>query len=303
MTQPNALLEESTTSILATVNAASGMAAWTDEKRKEYSKLFGDRSEVAQYILVATAAKIWAKASRIGYVSGKHNRSLVSKANSSLVSAEWATVQFNMRLPHGDRKQEDLLKIADDRADEILRDLPPIRKAMSVISPELAAIAERIDAIEAEGTRITERLEELTEPIVARTYDRKMPLGDFLDMIDKRESDRLAALVRLKKITEEGGQLKTSLAKGLYAGVPGLTEAVVDVVAQHVQRSTALSEVTRRVDERVRFGDCPEAIQLLSQFEKDEAAIPTDLKKKITAACAALQLGTGKAKRAKKGAK
>lgn len=72
--------------------------------------------------------------------------------------------------------------------------------------------------------------------------------------------------------------------------MPGLAEAVVDVIQQHLDRSKALDAMSRRVEEQVRFGDSDAALELLRHFEADESRISDNVKASFDDALKKLKL-------------
>jgi hypothetical protein len=89
---------------------------------------------------------------------------------------------------------------------------------------------------------------------------------------------------------EELQEMEIRISKALYAGIPGISDAIIKVINEHYERITALGNMCRRVSERVAFGDSAEALSLLSFFEKDEATVSDTIQAEFDAALVKLNL-------------
>jgi hypothetical protein len=73
------------------------------------------------------------------------------------------------------------------------------------------------------------------------------------------------------------------------------------LILDHFEKANAFSNMSRRVCEKVQFGDSEAALELLQTFEKDEVTIREDVRVQFDRALSTLKLaGTNKkAKRLK----
>ena len=130
-----------------------------------------------------------------------------------------------------------------------------------------------------------------------------MTIKALRKMVSDREDKRVAILAEMEKLGKEGQELEDIVARRLYKGLPGLSDAIVDVVQQNLDRAIVLDTTARRVEEKVLFGDSEAALGILQVFERDEATVGDAVKAKFSAAMEALKAATGKPARAKKGPK
>jgi hypothetical protein len=73
----------------------------------------------------------------------------------------------------------------------------------------------------------------------------------------------------------------------------------VEVIKSHIDRSVALDEVSRRVEEQVRFGDSEAAVSLLSHFEQDEVNIGDTIRSQLAEALNKLKISVRGPKKSK----
>jgi hypothetical protein len=127
-----------------------------------------------------------------------------------------------------------------------------------------------------------------------------MTIGEFLANVKTRENERQRLIRRMNDIADEGRRLEAEISKTLFAGLPGLSEAVIDVIRNHVEQAIAFDATCRRVEEQVKFGNSAAAVELLRHFEKDELKVSEDVKARFDAALEALKVTSkSKAKKAK----
>jgi hypothetical protein len=93
---------------------------------------------------------------------------------------------------------------------------------------------------------------------------------------------------------QTGIELDNQINKALYLGLPGLSDAVIKVVADHLERAVAFDQTTRRVTEKVLFGDSEAAMELLKGFERDEVTVSDNIKAEFSAAMLKLGIAAGK---------
>jgi hypothetical protein len=102
---------------------------------------------------------------------------------------------------------------------------------------------------------------------------------------------------QMNELGEDGAKLEDAINKTLYAGLPGLSEAVIQVIQDSIDRYRNFDTMSRRVEEQVRFGDNEAAMNILSNFEKDEVTVSDKVKAEFSEAMNKLKAAV------KKGAK
>jgi len=273
------------------------METWSDEKRSDFVKTFEKRSAAARFILELTAQAIMSTASRRKFISAKHVNQ-VEKANTVTRHCGY---HRDIEKESG-RTYEDLHKIAEQQADAVLKGLPPLKKAVQIIDPDTAKKIDQRDKLIVKGKKLRDELVELAEPIKMGEIDQNMTVGEFRKMVKTRERRQKTLIDTLEEVAKEGNELENAINKALYAGLPGLSDAVVKAINDCYGRSTALDATTRRVAEQVKFGDSAAAMDILRRFEKDEAEVSDEIKAEFQDALKKLKLAgakkRGKAKKA-----
>jgi hypothetical protein len=199
----------------------------------------------------------------------------------------------------GGRTVAELEKVAEERAKEIVSNLPPLRTAVQILDKTTAKKLDRVDALKKKGKDLSDQLNEVSGSINMADMDQNMSIGEFRAMIHERDKKRRELAHQLQEIGKEGSRLETEIDAFLVKGVPGLSEALVEVIKQHKERAEGLSSTTRRVVEQIQFGDCKEAMGMLKTFETDETKGSAEIAAKFTDALRQLKLSR-KQLRAKK---
>jgi hypothetical protein len=106
----------------------------------------------------------------------------------------------------------------------------------------------------------------------------------------------------MEEVGKEGSALDIDINKALYKGVPAIHRAVVKVIQQHIDRAHMFGQLSRRIEEKVLYGDSKEATDLLSRFEKDELEVSEGIKAEFSKTVEALGLTGLRGKKSKKGA-
>lgn len=284
------------------------MANWSESNKKDFVKTFNDRVKVSRYILQATASLALGKAVERKYVGEKQARKLKAEFGGidrygynsyGLMGSEFAVV--NHREDGnliGSRPVDELNKISADRAQEILKQLPPLQKAVQIISTDLSKKITDRDNIVEKGKNLTEKLVELSEPIAMSEVDQKMTIAAFRQMVKDTEKKRSKLVEEINELTKDGVELDKEINKALYAGLPGLSDAVVNAISSMMEKSKALDQLGRRVGEKVMFGNSEAALELLRTFESDETKLSDDIKLELATAMDKLKLAVaGKKKK------
>lgn len=278
------------------ISGTEQMAEWSDEKKADFVKTFEKRSYAARVILEMTADSILNTASSRKFISDKH----VGQVDRSTTVSQYCGYHRDLEEVTG-RTHAELYKIAEEQAKAVLKGLPPLKKAVQIIDPATAKKIDQRDKLIAKGKKLRDELVELAEPIEMAELDQSMTVGEFRKMVKDRERRQKRVVDTLEEVAKEGNQLENAINKALYAGLPGLSDAVVKSVQDCYDRSSALDATTRRVGEQVKFGDSAAAMDILRRFEKDEAEVSTEIKAEFQDALKKLKLAaTRKRKTTKK---
>lgn len=294
------ILEQSPAEMLAKVSNSS-IALWSDDKKKEFVDLFDRRSRTAQYLLKKTALIIIEKAHYKHFIGIRVYGELSEKASAVGLHDRRANHYDPKSI--GGRSMDELDTIAGERAKLILDELPPITKAVEIIDPVTAKLMKEQEKLIQTLKELRSELNLLPTTVSMREVDSTMSIGAFLEHIEAIEDKRAKVVQKMQKVGAKGQELDNVINKKLYNGLPGLSEAVVNVVTQYLDRSTGLNAVTRRVEEKVKFGDDAGAVELLKGFEKDEVTISDSVKAEFSAALEKLNLLGAKSKKALAGPK
>jgi hypothetical protein len=280
-TDPTAMMRQ------ATQAGSDAMATWSDYRRKEFCTTFEARTRAARYILAQTARIVIEKATK-SHIAGVQARDEVSPDYRDAIKFR---IQHDQEDKNGrrngvigGRSTEDLCALAEARADKILEDLPGVRKAMSILQPDVVKMIDARDALKKKGQVLLDRLNEISQPVALSDVDQNMTIGALRKFAKEREKTRRDLVTNLNEVGEEGTALDEQINKKLYKGVPGLHEAVVQVANSHMEKSKMFEEMTRRVQEKVMFGDSAAAQDLLKHFEQDELAISDAVRAELKAA-------------------
>lgn len=273
-----------------------GIVSWSEEKKKDFVNVFEHRSKCTQYILLKTAIVVLDRAQSRRFISRKHISDIEEISTHHLARHDY---QCGYVFMVGDRNAGDLDKIAVERAESVLNELPPLRKAVQVISTETAKKIDEREVLLKKAKDLKTKLEDLNSVIRMADVDQKMTVGDFREMVKERERKRKSLAQELANVGEKGCEVDKVINKALYEGLPGLSDAVIKVVKNYVDRARALEAVTRRVEERVLFGDSTAALELLKGFEKDELEVEDSVKNEFREALEKLNVA-GKRLRGKK---
>lgn len=273
---------------LATSLNQDAIATWSDEKRKDFVRVFEDRVRATRYILLATANIVLNRATEKQFITQYHIQAL--RASTRIPDQEYDKGHHVYRV--GGRPSSELDEIAKAKADEIISKLPGLSAAVRIISPAIAADIEKKNNLRKKGTKLFEETEILAQPVNMAELDQTMSLGDFREFVRKRDRDRRRKCDELDEIGKEIKELETRINAFLYKGLPGLSDAVIDVVKSYVEQVTAFDTLNRRVAEKVLFGDSEAALDLLRGFEKDEVEVSEGIKAKFDAALEVLKVSS-----------
>lgn len=294
------------------------MSDWSDEKKKEFAGLFKKRSTVARIICAITVSK-FAKMCRSRHFISDYHLAKLKRSHGWSPDLEYK-YDYGNQVRDAGRDWDEIMRLADDRAKALIRELPPLKKAVQVIDPETAKMLAKIERLEKKAETEKQALEELPTSINMEDDEyQDLTIRQFRVQVKELFDERKKLFKSMNKAGEEAQKLEIQVSKKLYKGLPGLSDAVVEVLKAQLERTTALDQMQRRVTEQVLYGDSEAATGLLKQFETDETAVSDELKGKLNAALATLKasvkalpskrkkttkaLSGGKKKAAKKGSK
>lgn len=285
------------------------MIAWSEEKKKDFTVKFSERARVSQYIMALTAELVVQEAKAKQFISDKHLGGMQYRDTSSklrdrrekpIITGSYYNESYFDTV--GGRQTDELRKIAKDRADQILANLPELQAAVEIISPEISKAIEKRDSLLDQGKKLFKLAEEVSGSLNMADVDQKMSVGEFREFVKARHKKRRDLLYKMEEVGKEAQSLENKINRFLYAGLPGLSQAVMDVINNLFEKVTALGTLNRRVEEKVMFGDSAAAVTLLQSFEKDELAVSDEVKSQFDRALEALKVaGAKKVKALKKG--
>lgn len=259
------------------------MAGWSEAKKNEFTELFEKRTRVALYLCEITVSKLANMAKARHFISDYH-LAKVQRSHSWTPEQEYKYT-YHHKIENCGRDYNEILRIADERARTLLSELPPLKKAVQVIDAETAKKIEKIDKLKKKAAILQEELEQLPTQIDMEDEEfQDMTVRQFRAQVKELFDSREKLVKSINKMGGEAHTLEVAVAKALYKGLPGLSDAVLDVIRAHLDRKVVLDQMQRRVTEQVKFGDSDAATELLAQFEKDEAAVSEELKDKLNAA-------------------
>lgn len=285
---------------LVKAGSTDAMTLWTDEKRGDFVKVFEGRSRASKYILAHTASELIGTALRRQFV-GRRAWDRFQDAHKAILSAVRTLADGEMyKLDYnhpqyrciGGRTIDELNAIAEKRAEEIFANLPSLKQAVQVIRPE---VSKKIDALEKLREKMKKLVEEVDDPALSAELrlsqvDQDMTIAAFRVMVKARVEKRRKIIHTLEETSKEAKELDDEIAKDLYAGIPEIQEAILDVAKKHYEQAAAMGAMTRRVEEHVKFGDSQAAVDIVKRFEQDEAAVSPNIKKEFDDALARLKL-------------
>jgi hypothetical protein len=175
----------------------------------------------------------------------------------------------------GKRNSDELITVAKENAIRLMKELPPLQKAVKIIKPDTAKMIDRRDELLKKGQKLADELSDLCEEKSLSDYDQKMTIGNFQKMLIQQGDQKRTIVTELDKIGLEGTDLEKQIDKDLYGGIPGLSDALVNIINGLIDKCVSLGQLSRRVHEKVMFGDSKQALEILQNFERDELELST----------------------------
>lgn len=256
------------------------ITTWSDDRRKEFSATFQQRLTSSRFILLKTAHNLARLANERGFLPHK----VSSKFEYPTIAPD-AGCGYNM---YGGRQHDELSEIACTRAADMLTALPSLRNAVNVVDAAVARMMDERDGKKARCEELRAEISDLEEEKSLSDYDQNMKLGDFVSMLKDQTKKRNRLLLEVNEIAKEAYELDRKIDRALGDGIPGLTEAIVEMIQSLIDKCNALEQVGRRVHEKVMFGDSSEAMSILSSFEEDEKVVNDNVKDALKDAVAKL---------------
>ena len=271
-----------------------GMASWDTPRRLAFVKTLEERGNVHAALAMLEVEALLDIAESRHFISRKHRNEISEKtAKSHFRLDNWQNLlnYYGTRDRYSQefcgRSKSELDQIAGDSAKAIAKNLPKLADAVRVID---AATADKID--EARKLRVQldtheANLEELTTPMVLTEFAKQNPkalASEFVSIVEDRAAKAKKLAETMNELGKKGMGLQTQIDKALYEGLPGLSEAVVELAVEKIKSVSALPQMMRRVSETVQFGDSTQATTMLSTFEKDELKLDDSIKEKFAAA-------------------
>jgi hypothetical protein len=271
MTQQDPTIE---TQALA-INDKGELASWSENKREGFLKTYRERTFAAISIAVTTATMFRSKACEHNFISAKHT----SKIDNKYADLEASYVYYRQ----SGRSNTELQMLAKERAADIYAQLPPLRKAVQLIDAKTTQLIDDSAKLRKKAQVSADALGELQTEFNMDEYE-DMTVKAFKKMVSDTAKKKKQLYETMQECGAQAHRIDARVAKALYAGLPGISEACVGVIEEHLDKARGLLQLVRRVEEKVRYGDSEAACTLLSGFEKDELQVSEDTRTKIKSA-------------------
>lgn len=274
-----------------------GMASWDTPRRLAFVKTLEERGNVHAALAMLEVEALLAIAESRHFISRKHRNEISEKtAKSHFRLDNWQNLlgYYGTRDRYSQPSQEfcgrsksELGQIAGDSAKAIAKNLPKLADAVRVID---SVTADKIDEARKLRTQLDTHeatLKELTTPLVLTEFAKENPkalASEFVSIVEGRAAKAKTLVETMNGLGKKGMELQTQIDKALYEGLPGLSEAVVELAVEKIKSVSAMPQMMRRVSETVQFGDSTQATAMLSTFEKDELKLDDSIKEKFAAA-------------------
>lgn len=285
---------------LATLEGET-LTTWSDDKKKAYCTLLDQRTRVARFILVRTAQIILQTAENKRFISARHSARYARRGVEDNVYDELSPQTPNGwrydKSAVGGRSVTSLEQIAHVRAKEVLSNLPPLQQAVRIISPDTADMIRKLEKLQADVEPVKKELDDQSRVIRLSELPQDMTIGQFRKLAHERERRCQTLVSKLNNMTHQATSLDEQINKALFAGLPGLSDAVIDTVESYYDQALALEQAMRRIEEQVKYGDSEAALSVLRQFEQDEAVISSNVAARFKDALDKLKLSVEKGRK------
>lgn len=297
--------QSSTALLLASENMETGidnLHKWSDERRMKFSETFKARSQVTQYLLLQTAESFLGRAKDKYFIGRTRIIKEFGSEYPHFFSPRSNRFYFDQNHNLGGRAVRDLDEIARQRARALIDQMPSTYAAVKIIDAATARKMDKKKVLLQQAKELRDQLIEVAVPIRTKDHEDKT-LRELMDFVQGKRDEAEAIAKKIQKIAEEGFKLEEDIAKALYEGLPGLSDAVVNVIRQHIDKADGMDGVSRRIEEQVLYGDSQAALDILRSFEKDETEVAQNLQAEFTAGLEKLKLSKKQLREAAKEAR
>lgn len=275
--------------------SADSMVHWSDAKKSEFSKLFDARARASAYICVKTAAYILDSARNRHMVN--RSKSMPSETGDFIRTLVDAKNHISYEFTVGGRTTSDLDEVAKKAAQVAIRKLPSVTKALEIIAPSVLRAINSRDEIFATMEKEVAKLDTIPHHInLSDPEFQDLTVRQFRAECIKLVKRRDVIAKNIDSLNDKFTDLDKEISRALFKGIPGISEAVEDLVKYYQDRAKSLINLSRRAEEKVKFGDSAAASSMLEQFEKDEQTVNDSVKKDFDTALEKLKLIAKKGK-------
>lgn len=275
-------METDLTKDLVVAANTTNIAVWSETKKKDFVETFKQRIGRSLVILYEIAQELETIALKRKYISGKHQRG-IKRYNYDY--RKYGSHDYG----YGSVNSE-ISRIAKEKVGMILENLPSLKKALQVIDTETVKLLEEQEESQTKLEALKEKLDDLSEPVDMALLDQKMTIAQFRKYIETLAANKDKIIAEITALGRKLQSVTDSINTRLYAGIPGISEAVIKVINDYYERMPAMEQMERRISETVMFGDSPEAIEILKHFEQDEVILAGNIKQEFDKALAVLKV-------------
>lgn len=266
----------------------SDLQNWSDTRRIEFRNALNDRVNVKIFLLVHTAEGIIDRALRRKFISEKHKDKL------NVPRGLYTDSGYPRKV--GGISIEELTERVDKKVGEIIKNLPTLKAALTIIDPVTAKKMDKLTALKVKAQVIFDEVQELSKNKDLDDFPEDMTLKEFKAQLKTAAKAKISKVRELEDLGKEVRQLDEEIDKKLYAGIPGIAEAIIETVQNLVELARACSKMGKEMGEKVMFGDSETAMEILKTFDKEETQMGDNIGDNIKQATALL-LGAKKGKK------
>ena len=268
------------------------MASWDTARRQMFNQTLAQRAASNRAVLLGSAHKVLEAARSRRFISqGQYAKAFETLPRFDLWRAHEGT----------GRTREDLASVIEERAKDIINQMPSLKEALRVMAPQLLKPLAEKEKLNAAAQRLYDAYAAKSRPLKMSELDQSMTLAQFRALVVKTEKERDALLKRLNDVSEKLHAIEKTVAEALVKGVPQLSDEIVAAAQQQAKRAEELLVMSRRVGEQVMFGDSKAAQDILKEYEADEKKVSEDFKATFAAALEKLKLGKGRGRKVLRG--
>jgi hypothetical protein len=264
--------------------SADSMVSWSDAKKSEFSELFKQRTNASAYICIMTAEYI-AKAAKSRYMINQSKTIEFGPHGFKHSLCQPSHNRYSDPSSCGGRSCAELDEVAKKASIAALKRVPSVQTALSIVAPEIVAEIERRDEIFAKMERQAEILSTIpSELSLSDAAFQDMTVRDFRKECIKLLQKRDTCVKTIDSLHIQFVGIDKEISKALFKGIPGISEAVLNLITYYIERAKSLVQLSRRAEEKVKFGDSEAAASMLQKFEQDEQTVNASVKAEFDAA-------------------